>query len=301
MKGKIKPTLLFLLLLLILIYGIQYAIDALYRQRVDNKFIKILKHQTDAEVMIFGSSVAYHQFDPQIITHITGHSAYNMGFPGMFFEQYDGLIQEYLSYQKQCKVIVIACDFDNLGKNEYVTRPDLFYAYINNRNVYSSLYKIEPRKAFMARYVPGYKLTLLNRAFYNDILIARPYKNNSMGFEPLTTAWEVTKRDPFNSRYEEQVFARFKETINEITQKGIKVVLVIPPVQQDGYKLILNAETIKSKYRSLVSKHVHFLDYTGDSICRSKDYFRNFTHLNANGATKFSHTFAQDLLKIIHE
>jgi hypothetical protein len=290
-----------LLLLLLVVYGIQYAIDICYQKRVNNKFAKLLRHEIDNNVMIFGSSVAYHQFDPQIIKDVTGHSAYNMGFPGMFFAQYNGLIQEYQLYQKQCKAIVIACDFDNLGKNELATRPDLFYAYINNCNIYSSLYEMEQRKAFMAKYVPGYKLTLLNKAFYTDILLSKQYKDTANGYEALTTAWEVTKHKPFNSRYEEAIFVQFKNAVDEITQKGIKVVLVIPPVYKEGYKLILNAEAIKSKYRSLVNKNVHFLDYTNDTLCRTQDNFRNFTHLNANGASKFSHTFAQDLLKIIHE
>ncbi len=261
----------------------------------------VFKHQVDDPVMIFGSSVAYHQFDPRIIKDITDSDAYNMGFPGMFFVQYNGLIKEYLSYEKNCKVLVIACDFDNLGKNELATRPDLFLAYLSNPNIYHSMYAIEPRKAFLARYLPGYKLTLQNKAFYTDILLGKQYTNQLSGFEPLDASWEVTKREPFNSRYDESVFLQLKETVAEITQKGIKVVFVIPPVYEEGYKLILNAETIKSKYRSLVSNNIYFLDYTSDTLCRSKDNFRNFTHLNSSGATAFSRTFAHDISKIIHE
>ena len=301
MNKQLKQVLLFTGILLAVVSLVQYAIDALYRKRVTNKFIMVFKHEVDKPVMIFGSSVAYHQFDPAIIRNVAGSDAFNMGFPGMFFSQYNGLIREYISYEKQCKAIVIACDFDNLGKNKLATRPDLFLAYLGNTNIYNSMYDIEPRKAILARYLPGYKLTLMNKSFYTDILVGRQYPNRQSGFEPLNSKWEVTKREPFNSRYDEGVFIDFKETMNLVTQKGIKVILVIPPVYEEGYKLILNAETIKSKYRSLVGKDVFFLDYTGDSICKTKSYFRNFTHLNADGAALFSHTFATDLLKIIHE
>ena len=104
-----------------------------------------------------------HQFDPAIIKNVTGLTSYNMGWPGMFFIQYEGLLNEYMDYEKKCKCIVIACDFDNLGRNKLITRPDLFWAYIWNNNVYSSLNNIDYKETFHARYLPGYKLTLLNK------------------------------------------------------------------------------------------------------------------------------------------
>ncbi len=160
---------------------------------------------------------------------------------------------------------------------------------------------MEPRKAFCAKYVPGYKLTLLNKAFYTDMLLAHRYPEGDNGFESLDTKWEVTKREPFNSRYDENVFSQLKETVSEIRKKDIKLIFVIPPVYEEGYKLIMNAEGIKSKYRSLAGKDVYYLDYTNDTLCRSTNYFRNFTHLNSIGAAAFSRTFAHDLSKIIHE
>ncbi len=302
MKKNIGHIVIFLLILVAILYAIQYAIDLSYKKRVSNKFTRILKHDVDSEIMVFGSSIVYHQFDPGVILEETGYSAYNMGFPGMFFTQYNGLIKEYLTYQKHCKVIVIGCDFDNLGKTGLVTRPDLFYAYLDNRNIYNALSDIEPKKTFHARYLPGYKLTLLNKAFYTDILLARPLKDSLSGFEPLSINWESARdRKPFNARYDEGVFEQLKVTLEAISKQNIKVVLVIPPVYQEGYHLIQNADFIKSKYRSLVGMNVFFVDYTYDSICRNKENFHNFTHLNLNGANRFSHTFAKDLLRIIHE
>ena len=260
-----------------------------------------MNHETDAQIMLFGSSVVYNHFNPKIISSVTGLDAYNMGFSGLFYVQYSGLMQEYLSYQKRCKVLIIGCDFDNLGKNEFMTRPDLFLAYTGNKNIYHSFYEIEPRKAFMAKYVPGYKLTLLSKAFYAKILIDKTVIDTNSGYEALTDKWEATKTQPFNSRYEDHIFELLQTATKEISGKGIKVVFAIPPVYTEGYKLILNAEMIKNKYHSLVGNNVYFLDYTTDSMCTNRNYFHNFTHLNAQGAALFSHTFAQDLIKIIHE
>jgi hypothetical protein len=302
MRKNLKQVLLFLLLVVIILYGVQYLIDYCYRKRVTNKFTELLTHKTDVEVMIFGSSVAYHQFDPAVIRNVTGLTSYNMGWPGMFFIQYNGLVKEYLDYEQKCKCIVLACDFDNLGKNKLITRPDLFWAYLGNNNVYRSLNDIDYKETFHARYLPGYKMTLLNKAFYTDLFLGSHKTDTLNGYEPMPMPWEQSDTiQPFNARYDEDVFEQLKATIETINKKGIKVVLVIPPVLTDGYKLILNAEQIKAKYRSLAGKNVYFLDYTNDPLCSSKSNFRNFTHLNMAGATMFSHNFAQDLLKIVHD
>ena len=262
----------------------------------------MLTHKTDAEIMIFGSSVAYHQFDPSVIDSVTGMTTFNMGWPGMFFVQYNGLIKEYLSYEKKCKCIVIACDFDNLGRNKLITRPDLFWAYLGNNNVYNSLKELEYWKAFRARYMPGYKLTLLNKAFYTDLMLAAHKTDSFRGYEPMPAQWEQSDTiKPFDARYDESVYDEFKTTLQEITGKGIKVVLIIPPVYREGYALIRNGEMIKGKYKSLTAKNIYYLDYTSLSLCETKGNFHNFTHLNYAGASLFSDTFAHDLVKIVHE
>lgn len=302
MKKNLNRSLLFLLFLGLLICTVQYSIDYCYRKRVSNKFTRLLTHATDANIMIFGSSVAYHQFDPRPISQVTGKSVYNMGWPGMFFIQYNGLIKEYLTYGHACSTIVITCDFDNLGRNNLITRPDLFYAYLGNGNLYQSLHELEPTKIMLAKYVPGYKLTLLNKPFYTDLMLASHPADTLSGYEPLDMPWEQTRDGkPFNTRYDETVFLELKATIAAILAKGIRVILVIPPVYREGYQMIQNAPMIKSKYQSLVRDSVFFLDYTSDTLCGNKGYFRNFTHLNTRGATLFSYTFAHDLEKIIHE
>jgi len=301
-KRNIQQFLLPILILIALLCFIQYAIDYGYDSRSTHKFSEVFRHRADAEVMIFGSSVAYQDIDPRIIQGATGKTSYNMGWDGIFFVQYNCLIKEYLSYESQCRYIVIACDFENLGKNELISRPDLFMAYVNNNHVYQSLHEIEPVKIFCSRFIPGYKLTILNKNFYKDMLMSAPDSNSLLGFGPSHEAWDKTGDEkPENARYDEHIFNELRSTIDEINKKGIKVILVMTPVYEAGYKLIPNSEWIKSKYRSLSNKDVYFLDYTADSMCKTKAYFHNYGHLNETGANVFSHTFTNDLLRIIHE
>ncbi len=296
MKKNLQEIALFSIILVCLIYGVQWAVESAFRHRVKHKFTKIFNSEVNPEIMIFGSSVAYHQFDPELIKVNPSDNVYNMGWDGVFFVQYRALIKQFLTYQTNCKVLVMACDFDNLGKNELITRPDLMLAYLNNQFVYNALREIEPANMLKARFVPGYKLTLLNKAFYKDIFFAGHNEDKRKGYDPVDIAWDATDSvKPFMARYNDTIFAELKQTIDEITAKGIKVVIVMTPVYREGYKLISNAEEIKNKYRSLVKKNVYYFDYTTDSICSSKEYFHNYSHLNKTGATLFSNNFAAKL------
>jgi hypothetical protein len=301
-KKYFRQLATFLLVLVVVIAGIQACIDYFYNKRVTNKFAKVLQHNTDAEVMIFGSSVAYHQLDSKIIASATGKSVYNMGWPGVFYVQYKAFMSEYLSYQQKCRYMVIACDFNNFGKNDLITRPDLFLSHLDNPFVYESLHQMEPQKIFLAKYLPGYKMTLLNKTFYTDLVMAFPDHDSLNGYEPIRSTWDVSAgHEAFDAKFDENIYSQFNEQIHAIADKGIKVVLVMPPVLDSGYNLIKNAAFIRSRYHSLAGKNIYLLDYTSESICHSKSCFYNYSHLNITGATLFSHNFAGDLAKIIHE
>ena len=166
MKKHLLRLLLFVMLLAIITCLLQLGLDRLYRSRITNKFTKIFNHEVDKEVVLFGSSVVFHQFDPAIIEKTCGYTVYNAGFDGTFFIQYNCLMKEYLSYTKKCKYIVIGCDLEELNKKTWITRPDLYMPFLDNKFVYYSLKEIEPRKIFLARFCPGYKFTVLSSFFY---------------------------------------------------------------------------------------------------------------------------------------
>jgi len=302
MKKKPLFFILFSAVLFLLVYLVQTGIDRSYNKNVSNKFTRLFNHKIDANVMIFGSSVAYVHFDPSIIKNVTGLSAYNMGWDGTFFVQYNCLIKEYLSYEKQCKYLIIAADIDNLGKNELITRPDLYYSHLSNSYVYNSLHEIEPDKIWKAKYIPGYKLTLLNKAFYNDLFIgSRIHKTDtSNGYEPQNLKWDKTgTAKPFNARYEERIYTQLQETINTAVKKGIKVIIVFPPMYEEGYRLVLNMDWLKEKYKVLTNKNVYMIDYTTDTMCKNRSYFYNYGHLNTGGASIFSTKIGNDINNII--
>ena len=296
MKKFVKYV-FFLLILLGILYGLEFAIELLYQRRATDKVAKLMKHSIDSDIMIFGSSVAYHNFDTKVIASNTRLSTFNMGWDGVFFVQYRGLISEYLSYEKESKCIVMACDYDNLGKNELITRPDLFYAFLSDYNIYECLHDIEPDEMLKARYIPGYKLSLFNKNFYNSILFSTK-KDTLNGFDPMDYKWDIKDAKPLHGRFDSTIYCNLGKSINAIRRKGIKVAIVMTPVQADGYKLIENPQEIKDKYKALTGDGIFFFDYSTDSsFVNDKSFFYNYSHLNTAGAAAFSEKFAADLQK----
>ena len=297
--NNIKKYFLFSLILVCIIYALQYGFGILYKKRAIDKLSLLEKHQIDNNVIVFGSSVAFHHFSPAIINTQTGLDAYNMGLDALFFGQYNAMIQEYLTYEKKSKYIVLACDFDNLSLKTLIRKPEMYYAYIHNKFIYNCLSKIEPVEMMKAKYIPGYLLALYNKNFYNSILFKDNNTISTKGFYPLDQPFVVNEKKPFNAAYDSSVYYDLKATVNEICQKGIKVIIVMTPMYKEGYKLIMNAEDIKDKYRALTNQNVFFLDYTQDSLSTQKQLFYNYSHLNTIGANLFSNEFARDLKAII--
>jgi hypothetical protein len=97
-----------------------------------------MRHELDPDIMLFGPSTVIKHYSPNIIRRNTGFSVYNMGYDGMFSLQSSGLIHEFLSYTKNCKYIVIG-GIHFLDRDWVIARTDLFYAYLNNENIYQSL------------------------------------------------------------------------------------------------------------------------------------------------------------------
>jgi len=296
MKKNLLRVVLFSSVVLILLYALQLGIDYRYYKNGSSKYSKLMRHELDPDVMLFGPSTVIKHYDPNIIKKLTGYSAYNMGYDGMFSLQSTGLIYEFLTYTQKCKYIVIG-GIHFLDRDWVIARTDLFYAYLNNENIYQSLYDIEPKKIALARYLPGYKLTLLNKTFYKNLIIS-PI-DTSQGYDPIKdTVPNFLELKPTKSKIDDYVVSKIQTSINDIVKKGIKVVIVIPPIYTTGYHLLPNMDAIIEKYRLMAGENVFFLNYSKHPMCKEQRYFNNNTHLNILGATKFSEMFSNELIKI---
>lgn len=304
MKQHLKQILIFSIACCVVLIGLQYGIDMVYKKRVKHKINALLNHQIDEPIMVFGSSVAAMQFDPTIIEQHTGLKCYNMGMHGTHFTQYNGLINEYLKYTKKAKLIILVCDIRNFAVDTFLMRPDFYYAHLGKSTVYDALYKVEPYKMFCARFLPGYKLTLCDKKFYKSIVFNAATPQLKNGYEPGKGTWQIlTNKDVNTKLYVHKPFYdNFLATIAHIQAKGIKVMMIFPPINKEGYAMLQEINLIKEHYQQAATIYkIPYLDYTQDSLCAYRSMFVNYTHLNIAGANIFNNKIGPQIAQYMQQ
>ena len=275
----------------------------------ENREVKIkllMEHQLDPELMIFGSSVALVHYDANLIEKQTGLSTFNMGLNGNFFPENYGFIREFLSYSENSKIILMSETYGALWRHEGLHRPEYTFTWIENENVYDCLYKMDPMRVFSERYVPFYNLTTVKywmiRQGLENAKLPVPKMNLELcnkGYKEGDNIWLGPKAtgDTIHTFIEEEVVSDFKEVIGEIIAAGKTAVLVMPPVYDEGAKLIPRLDEAREVFQSLCEPEgAYFLDYSRDPEFVFKvDWFTNNTHLNPMGAKVLSERISEDL------
>jgi len=240
--------------------------------------------------------------------NITG---FNMGLQGTPLHQYSGLLKEYLNYTKNSKVVVLAIDINGLGERNALYQGYAWVHHLGNENIYNALSTIDYEVAFKSRYIPMYYITTYDRRFIaRSIKFSYLSKDGSnelsnFGFHPNDAVWEILDNKKYQKRFivpiNENIINQIKEILKIVMSKGMKVVVVVPPVYARAIDLVNNLTKFRKVLNQFVSTNVLVLDYTEHKMCKRRDYFANNTHLNKNGAQNFSALFGKDLKSWLSE
>ncbi|MTI30314.1 hypothetical protein [Xanthovirga aplysinae] len=265
------------------------------------KINRILNHELDPEISIWGASTALVHFDAQKIEDTLHLSCYNMGLDGTAFIQYQGILRDFIKNSTQAKYIIIALNINELKTRENLYKPNKFFHHIDNSDIYNSLSKINPQKLFKLKNVPFYNLTTYDLVFYRKIFGV--YKENEeeiKGFNPKDQEWKSDKRHmPSQVEIDENTFDDFKEVIAMGKRKKIQVVLTVVPFYKEGQEQIENLISWQSRIAALAAERgIPFLNYLSNPICSHQTLFYNNLHLNARGADLFTDIFIEDLRKL---
>lgn len=324
-KAALKAVLFFLILILLLsgLKSIRSGIisstakvkaDSLTNQ--EKKLAGIVSNELDADISIFGSSVAWVHFDPNIISKKTNKAAYNFGLDATPLQQYKGVLMEFLTYSK-AEIIVLAGSYSEFTKRDKIYFFDMYEPYLDNEFIYSSLSQISP-DIKKVKYVPFYDIIFYQNQ-YRQILYGQYkegaaaeltpgyYTNDELGFHPVNSKWmeqewmkqgERSAKNAITINISKNVVDSYKEVISEINKRGIKVILVLTPVYIKGQEGVKNLNEIRAVYRNLAGEKNYFLDFTMHEICANKNLFYNYVHLNAQGAEILSEAFSKEILKL---
>lgn len=306
MTKRIKHITTFLLVLVIVLEVIENTAEKLLHEtRIDNigKINALMNHEIDDEVVIWGASTAYNNFDPILFEQKSGLSCFNMGVDGTNIDQYYGLTREHLSYSENCKYAVIVLEIrSSLSKRSQYYNLHNWAHHFEKENIYENLKDIDPYFSFKCRYIPYYRVTAYDKHGFS--YIKKNLFSNKQDYLPRKGCLLHDSINIYKSRHTEQfshvIDARAKkklfETIKGYKRRSIMPIIVVSPCYSDGLDLIQN---INEFYEVINECHLNgakILDYLKPEFHNDPTCFKDNTHLNAKGARILTEMLAKDIM-----
>lgn len=295
MKNLIFKILIFAGILIAADYAIGAVFDSLARNSKGGDTARYLyiNEGTTEDVLIFGSSRAYHHYNPQVIETQTGLSVYNCGTDGngciLFYTQLVNILKR---YKPELIVYDVMPSFDYIkqGNNtKYLGRAKLFYG--ESPEVDSVFWEIDPN----SRYKMLSGMYRHNSSFLQVVSdCIKPKRSSTKGYQPLDGEIDYFREpetqpalvvDSVKLQYLERI-------VNLCERSGVPIMFVASPTYYDPADLF-------APIRNLAAGHeIPFLSYYNDPrFERNKAMFVDATHLNRHGAAEFSCMVADDIIK----
>ena len=304
-------SLVFILLISLISFVFDFGVShSKYDQT--GKVNLIMNHTIDPEIIVFGSSVGEVGLNSKILSTKTKKRVYNCSIDGTPYIQYKGLINEFNSYSKVNKYVIFMESYFSLQKLQAVSVADRYLAHIQNPNIYSALYYLQPELIWKCRYIPFYKYVATSHIYYKNCLLGiKDYlqKNKSTdsleGFRPVYREWEIDQDEilksmkPFKIKTDPEVVTKYITTINEMKKNNKEIIIVLPPIYFELSQRLTDFSPIRQTLDS-ISKitGARFIDFSSSDICSQKEYFYNTNHLNFHGAQIFTTRLADSLSTI---
>ena len=277
------------------------------------KVNKICSHSIDPDIIIFGSSVSEVGINSSILSNNIGISVYNCSLNGTRYMQYKGLIEEFNTYSKNNKYVVLVETYFSFEQGNALAYAERYLSRLDDKYLYNDLYDLQPDLVWKCKYVPFYKYIALSKDYYKNsvigwknILLKNVKNDDDLGFYPVDRNWEadadeaIKNTTAFEIKIDSSIVYNYINSIKNLQKNGKKVIIVLTPM----YFKILNTKTDFTPLRKELTKiaqitGVRFLDFSNCDISNNKNNYYNTNHLNYKGANIFSSVLSDSLNIII--
>jgi len=305
MKRFLIKVFAFFLPIIVLSYGLDVFISKnLKKDNSDENsdMRDIFNGAVNSDVVIYGSSRAWVQANPQIISDSLQQSTYNLGIDGHSFLQQYLRHRLFLKYNKKPRLIIHSVDFLTFQKRKnlfnlnqflpYMLFDTLITKYTKNYEGFNYFDYVMPlaRYCSRGRYVQRAFLLSVNQAD-NPPDRFRGYRATNQQYENV-----VTGPKNYRIRFDPAIVKLFDQYLRQCRRDSIDVIFVYSPEYIEGQKYVSNRDQLFDLIHHFSKKyHIQFYDYSKDSICYHKEYFNNAEHLNKTGSLLYSKKLAADI------
>jgi hypothetical protein len=308
-----KKTITYLILVLLLSYGVRYVLHEGIRKNkygIFDKFNTVFLKQNNYNTLFIGSSRAECHFNPQIFDSITGLNSYNIGMQGSNNAFTYSVLKSYLVNSKTPETIIMNLDFhfSNESSDTIYAYPR-YFPYLSNPVLYEELKKRDKRFPVF-RYFPFFSLAHMGDKYLNSSI--RGYLNRKSAYDELMNKGNgkilplnYTNLDTLpQGKYKGSILKENLDYLDSIVQLSkklkSKLYFVISPTYVNGSTRITNLEEHLQHFRNFANNNnIHLWDFTNDELCYKKELFADFYHMKGKGCDAFTLKFSNSFKAVV--
>lgn len=298
MKKFLQNLLIFGLLFFVLDKIFIFFIVVSPDKEVDKRLELLINGKINKELVVLGSSRGARNIMASEIEMKTGHSAYNLAYPGSDIEFHEFVVRTLLKFNNAPKVILLSVDYPMALLPDSILNfrldrmyPLVKYNYINDELITRGEKNIIASNLFALSRMNKTNFDIRQKKF---TALDTLYADGSMpiSFQKPNEDWTPSKETTYNQKKELQVkVACFQKIVALCQEKNIKLIIIQPPLldDMDG--------AFKKRLQQLSHFKVPFLEYnTQNPVYKNKEYFYDKTHLNRKGAMIFTDEIADYII-----
>ncbi|MFH2142219.1 MAG: hypothetical protein ABIJ97_07350 [Bacteroidota bacterium] len=259
----------------------------------------IIDGEVNSDIVIYGSSTAWVQFNPTMIGDSLNTTTYNLGIDGHNFWLQYLRHKLLLKHNNKPKLIIHSVDNATLQKRTELYNPDQFLPYMLWNNDIENAIKSYKGYTFLDFKIPLIRYFGKTDAIKTVVKMMINQRSNVVvrvrGYNEQDIQWN----DDFDEAKKTMKYYKaiidtpsiilFDKYLKECVDNKINVIFVYPPEFIEGQNFIINRDEIINLYKYYSEKYnILFIDFSNDSISFQKQYFYNSIHLNKKGSELFT-------------
>lgn len=260
----------------------------------------------NAEILVYGSSTAWVQVNPQTLADSLQRTVYNLGIDGHNFHMQYLRHKLLLKQNPPPKLIIQTLDVLTLQKRRDLFNQEQFLPYMlfnnelkNATTGYEGYLPVD----FQVPLVRYYGKRNAMKAAIEVAILAKPAApNRVLGFQAQNKIWNSdfssakASLKNYHAQLDSTTICLFERFIQECRARHIDLVFLYSPEFIDGQQFIRNRKEVVSLYEKLSQKYnVPFYNYSADEMTRNRSNYYNGLHLNKQGSMLLTNKLIHDL------
>ena len=252
----------------------------------------IMEGNASAEIVFQGNSRPFNACDKEVLDSIIGRTSFNAAIIGQQFSMQDFRYKIYRKYNSKPKLVVQFVDHYFLAHVSILADPVSFLPWMWDKAFFLGFRFVGPllflrESAPLVRYHGcrpwvSYKYAALTQDGFN---MARD------------DGFLFVREDAGIFKFRKDTDSEFRDFLGRLSDDGIKVVLVIPPLREDFKFKEGETDKMEQYFNSISTEYgIPLYNCLSMEITHDSTYFRDKGHLNLKGAKVFTDSLSHFLI-----